>query len=116
MHRLIGLAHMQRLGIGIRINRNGTNAHRPRGADDAASDFAPVGDEEGLDHAKSSPERGGGPEGVGGVPPVRFALLPIAGPPPSRLRRATSPFRGGFVALHASTIAITQPSILFSTS
>ncbi len=29
MHRLIRLPHMQRLGIGIRIDRNGANAHLP---------------------------------------------------------------------------------------
>src|SRR3546814_27186 len=73
MHGLIGLAHMQRLGVGVRIDRDGPDTHLARGADDAAGDFAAVGDEEGVDHARSSPERGGGPSagwwrGTGGLP------------------------------------------------
>jgi hypothetical protein len=40
---------MHRLGIGIRINRNGSDTHGTRRADDAARNLAPVGDEEG-DH------------------------------------------------------------------
>ena len=50
MHRLVSRAHMQSLGIGVRIDRNGADAHGTRSADDPAGDFAPVGDEEGLDH------------------------------------------------------------------
>ena len=46
MHGLIGRAHMQRLGISIGIDRDGANAHGPRRADDPASDFAAVGDEQ----------------------------------------------------------------------
>ena len=51
MHRLVRLPHMQRLGIGVRIDRNRAQAHRPRGADDAARNLAAIGDEEGFDHA-----------------------------------------------------------------
>ena len=54
MHRLIRLPHMQRLGIGIRIDRDRVDTHGARGADDPASNFAPVGDEEGLDQCNSS--------------------------------------------------------------
>ena len=61
MHRLVGFPHMQRLGIGIRIDRNGANAHRAGSTDDPAGDFATVGDEEGLDHLthiRNTPKRG----------------------------------------------------------
>jgi len=51
MHRLIRLPHVQRLRIGIRINRDRADTHRPRGADDPAGDLAAICDEEGLDHA-----------------------------------------------------------------
>lgn len=50
MHRLVSPPYMQRPGIGIRIDRNRTNAYRPRGANDPASDFAAIGDKERLDH------------------------------------------------------------------
>jgi hypothetical protein len=42
MHRLIRLPHMQRVGIGIRIDCDGANAHGARGADDPASNFAAI--------------------------------------------------------------------------
>ena len=41
---------MQRLGIGVGIDRNGADAHGPRGADDPAGNFAAIGDEEGFYH------------------------------------------------------------------
>ena len=41
---------VQRLRIGIGIDRHGANAHAARGADDPAGDFAAIGDEKGLDH------------------------------------------------------------------
>jgi len=50
MHRLVRLTHMQRLGIGIRIDCDGANAHRARSADDPTGDLAAIGDEEGGDH------------------------------------------------------------------
>ena len=50
----------------------------------------------GVATAKSSPARGGAPQGRRG-PASRQALRGrLGGTPPSRLRRATSPFRGGF--------------------
>src|SRR3546814_20778277 len=50
VHDLVGLTHMQRLGVSIRIDRNGPYAHLARGADDTAGDLAAIGEEEGLDH------------------------------------------------------------------
>ena len=50
MHGIISHTHMQRVGIGIRIDRNGADTHGACGADDPASNFATIGDEEGLDH------------------------------------------------------------------
>ena len=41
-----GLTHMQGIGIGVGIHRDGLNAHAVRGGDDAAGDFAAVGDED----------------------------------------------------------------------
>ena len=51
MHCLVGAAHVERLGIGIRIDCDGGDPHLTRGADDAAGDFAAIGDKELLDHA-----------------------------------------------------------------
>jgi hypothetical protein len=120
VNSLIGLPHMQRLGIGIRINRDGANAHRACCADDAASNFAAIGDEEGCNHRKSSPERGGGPpRGGGGVGWGRLPSSAEESSPTRPLRLATpatSPFRGGFMRfLHSSTIEIKTPSIFFKT-
>ena len=42
--------HMQRLGIGLGIDRDGGNAHLMGGAHHAAGDFAPVGDQDLLEH------------------------------------------------------------------
>ena len=52
MHRFVRLTHVQRIGVGIRIDRNRADTHFARGADDPAGDLAPVGDEERLDHPK----------------------------------------------------------------
>jgi hypothetical protein len=46
MHRLVGHLDMQRLGIGIGIDRDGATPRRARGADDAAGDLAAIGDQE----------------------------------------------------------------------
>ena len=50
--RLIGLGDVQRRGIGVRIDGNGLDAHGPRRADDAAGDFAAIGDQDLLEHAR----------------------------------------------------------------
>src|SRR3546814_3794498 len=55
MYRLVGLADVQRLGVGVRIDRDSANAHLARGGDDPASDFATIGDEEGVDHCAFGP-------------------------------------------------------------
>ena len=44
-HRTIGRTHVQRIAIRIRIHRNRFDAHAPRGAHDAARDFAAVRDQ-----------------------------------------------------------------------
>ena len=46
-HGLVGHGDMHRAAIGFGINRDGAQAHRLRGADDAAGDFAAIGDQEG---------------------------------------------------------------------
>ena len=51
MHCLVGGAHVQCARIGIRIDRDRGDTHVVRGADDAAGDFATIGDQELLDHA-----------------------------------------------------------------
>jgi hypothetical protein len=49
MNRLIRHTHMQRIFVRIGINRNGSNAHFPRGFYNAARDFTTIGDEEFFD-------------------------------------------------------------------
>ena len=48
VHRLVRHAHVQRLRVGIRIDRDRANPEPPRSADDAAGDLAAIGDEERL--------------------------------------------------------------------
>jgi hypothetical protein len=50
MHRLVGHPHMQRMTVGIRIDRDRRDPHLARGLDDAAGDLAPVGDQDLLEH------------------------------------------------------------------
>ena len=45
-HRLIGHGDMHRVAVGLGIDRDRAQAHRPRGADDAAGDLAAVGDQQ----------------------------------------------------------------------
>ena len=45
-HSLVGLGDMHRAAIGLRIDRNRTQAHGARGADHAAGDLAAIGDQE----------------------------------------------------------------------
>src|SRR6185312_10217642 len=47
---LVGHAHMHRVAVGRRIDRHGRNAELLAGAQDAERDFAPVGDEDLLEH------------------------------------------------------------------
>src|SRR3546814_811950 len=53
MHRLVGHLHERRARVGVRIDRDGRNTHAPRGLDDAAGDFAAVGDQDFLEHLLS---------------------------------------------------------------
>ena len=46
MHRLIGLAHMQRIGIGIAEDGDRAIAQRLRRAHDPARDLAAIGDQD----------------------------------------------------------------------
>jgi hypothetical protein len=39
---------MQRLGVGVRIDRDRADPSAPRGADDPAGDLAAIGDEQGV--------------------------------------------------------------------
>ena len=45
-HRLVGHRHMQRIAIGLGINRDGAQAHRFCSTDHAASDLAAIGDQQ----------------------------------------------------------------------
>ena len=47
--RVVGKAHMHRIGIGGGMHRDGLDAHFPCGAVHAQRDFAPVGDQDTLD-------------------------------------------------------------------
>jgi len=50
MHRLIGHRHMQRVAVGVGIDRNRLDPHLAGRFDDAAGNFAPVGDQDFLEH------------------------------------------------------------------
>jgi hypothetical protein len=50
-HRLVGHFDMQRVPVGLGINRDGGDTQAARGLDDPAGDFAAVGDEDTLEHA-----------------------------------------------------------------
>ncbi|MNS75691.1 hypothetical protein D3C72_1092180 [compost metagenome] len=49
---LVGQCHMHGVTVGIRIDGNGAYAHLGGGADDAAGDFAPVGDQYFREHRR----------------------------------------------------------------
>ena len=48
--RPVGRDDMRRGGVGIRVNRDALDSHLPTGTDDAQGDFAPVRDQQALDH------------------------------------------------------------------
>ncbi len=52
---LVGRLDMDRVAVGLGINRDGLDAEPARRPDDAAGDFAPVGDEKLGEHAASAP-------------------------------------------------------------
>jgi hypothetical protein len=45
---------MERLRIGVGVDGDGGDAHPAGGADDAGGDFAPVGDQDLLEHGLTS--------------------------------------------------------------
>ena len=51
--RLVRGAHMVGVRVGIGVHRDGADAQPPRRAEDAAGDFAAVGDQQALDHGRS---------------------------------------------------------------
>ena len=53
MHRLVGHLDMQRVAVGVGVDRDGLDAHAPRGLDDAAGDLAAIGDQDLVEHAPS---------------------------------------------------------------
>src|SRR6202023_578340 len=50
VQRLIRFTHMARAGVGVREHRDGAQPQPACGAEDAAGDFAAIGDQETLDH------------------------------------------------------------------
>ncbi len=53
--RLVGLAHMQCLRIGLGIDRDRRDPHPPCRADDAAGDLAAIGDQDLAEHQVEPP-------------------------------------------------------------
>ena len=49
-HGLVGLAHVQGVGVGLGVDGDGGDAETPAGADDAAGDLAAVGDQDLVEH------------------------------------------------------------------
>ena len=58
MHSFIGHLDMKRVFVSIRIYRHGGDAHFARGLDDAAGNFAAVGDENLTEHFGPGPKLG----------------------------------------------------------
>ena len=50
------ISYVQSVAVGVGIDGNGLDAHASRGLDDAARDFATIGDENPLEHR--NPRRG----------------------------------------------------------
>ena len=46
----VGHFHMQRVAVGLGIDRDGSNPHAAGGLDDPASDLAAVGNQDSLEH------------------------------------------------------------------
>ena len=51
VHRLVRHLDMQRVAVGVGIDRDGLDAHPARGLDDPAGDLAAIGDQDALEHA-----------------------------------------------------------------
>jgi hypothetical protein len=54
-HRLVGHGDMLRRRVGVGIDRHGPHPEPSRGGDDAAGDFAAIGDQELAEHRPSAP-------------------------------------------------------------
>ena len=54
-HGLVGHLDVQRVAVGVGIDRDRLDAHPARGLDDPAGDLAAVGDQDALEHACSVP-------------------------------------------------------------
>ena len=52
LHRLVGEPRVQRAAIGLGVDGDRAQAEPPRGADDAAGDFAAVGNQDALEHGR----------------------------------------------------------------
>ena len=50
-HRLVGHLDVQRVLVGVGIDRHGRDAEPARGLDDPAGDFAAIGDQDALEHS-----------------------------------------------------------------
>ena len=50
VHRLVGHAHVQRICVGVRIDRDRADPEPLSGADHAARNFSAIGNEDGSDH------------------------------------------------------------------
>ena len=50
----VGHFHMQRVAVGLGIDRNGFDAHAARGFDDPAGDLAAIGNQDSLEHCDIS--------------------------------------------------------------
>ncbi len=79
---LVGQLDVERLDVGLRIDRERLDAELAAGADDAEGDFAAVGDEDFLDHRvgnSPAPSRAGvgALGGVGWKSSLRSALLQL---------------------------------------
>jgi hypothetical protein len=48
--RDVGVEHVLRMPIRLRINGDGTDAQTLQSADDAAGNFAAIGDQDGVEH------------------------------------------------------------------
>jgi hypothetical protein len=55
MHRLVRHLDMQRVAVGVRIDRDRRDSQLSRGLDDPAGDLATIGDQDALEHARLNP-------------------------------------------------------------
>ena len=51
-HGVVGHFDMERVAVGLGIDRDGRNAHAARGLDDPAGDLAAIGNQDSLEHTR----------------------------------------------------------------